>query len=339
MAIITKSTKSIESSKKHTSAVQLNKKISSSNATKEIKLGDASLGWISDTAPSKAANVEAASSQRTDENPLKELKLAVVKEFDKGKSGKERDVAAESRPGLTSGSSTITKGTKAAGEDKKEIKVEEVTKSLGEENLAVVPEGPVKGLEAKESFVAEKKKEVAATVVKAAVAVKKKKEVAENKSAGTAGPVKDNAKGKSPHIPDDLSTIVKKAAAPSGKAKKEMPASVAAFRDNLAEPVRKGWSKVVDLGKPINNGSWKALRNVAKQFSNSQLKETASSVINAAKQPVNTLATMDRGITRSMKNIVFIGNYGSTGQSLINNIKATDVKFTKSARKVIDSIL
>ncbi len=356
---------------------------------KKKKLGGASLDWISDTAATEAVKAQVQSSPPSDESTLQGSKLGMVKQFDGNKAEKKPEVAAASPPGFSTGSSTITKGKKAGKATKEEITVAEVTKILGEDNVAPIPESPVVAPEVKAAPAVDKPKDAGAKEAPAASAAPveqkkaavredtaaKEKKVAVEEVAGkpaaavekapaqkkekeilTVELVDKKAEGEAPFIPENSSTIVKKAnigkmatVAPGkpekavevkkAAAKKEALAMAGVLRAKVAEPVRKGWSRIADLGEPIKKGSRKISESVAKPFKKGKIKEAACSALDAAKQPVKAISALDRNVTRSMKKVVLFGNLDSTGKSLLNNIRVADARITQSAREMIDSIL
>ena len=307
------------------------------------KLGDASLGWIADTTGSEPVLQEEESPPIKEDGVSKETKIGVVRQFASEEAGKKQEAAIESRLGISTSSSTITKGKKLAGAEKRVITVEEVEKNLSWKKEALMAEGPDEATEGIEAPAAEAPAEATEEIEAPAAE-------APGEAAG------EKVEGEAPHIPDDSSTIVKKklesalsriSARKEAKAeekekaaeKKEIAAPVAAFKEKVAAPCMVGWSKIASLGAPLKKGGLKVSETVAKQFKSGKFKESVGSALKAAKQPVKAIAAMDRTITRSMKKVVLSGNSGSTGKSLIDNIKAADSQITKSAKKIIDSIL
>ncbi len=353
------------------------KKLMSATGEKK-KLGDASLDWIADTTGSEPVLQEAEGPPIKEDGVSKETKIGVVKQFASGEAGKKQEAAIETPLGISTSSSTITKGKKLARAEKEVITVEEVEKNLGWEKLALVAESPVEAAERKEASAAEapveasEEKEapaaeapVEAAEEKEAPAVEAPVEASEKKEVPVAEAPAETAGGKvegeAPHIPDDSSTIVKKSVFTTivqeqkkaltarketkggekekAAERKEIAAPVAAFKERVAAPCLKGWNKIASLGAPLKTGSLKVSETVAKQFRSGKFKESVSSALKAAKQPVKTIAAIDRTITRSMKKVILSDNGGSTGKSLLDNIKAADAQITKSAKKMIDTIL
>ena len=312
------------------------------------KLGDASLDWIADTTGSEPVLQEAKSPPIKEDGVSKETKIRVVKRFVSGKDGKKQEAAIKSRLGISTNSSTITKGKKLAGVGKGVITAEEVEKNRDWGKMALMAKGPVEATEKKEAPAAEAPVEAAE---------KKEALAAEAPAEAAGGKVEEEA----PHISDDSSTIVKKslfativqeqkkagAARKEAKGgekekaaeKKDIAAPVAAFKEKVAAPYLKGWSKITNLGAPLKKGGLKVSETVAKQFKSGKFKESVSSALKTAKQPVKAIAAIDRNITQSIKKVILADNSGSTGKSLLDNIKAADAQITKSAKKMIDSIL
>jgi hypothetical protein len=305
-------------------------------------LGNSSLAWIADTTERESVLQESERAQDTKEIKPKETKIWVGKQFASEEAGEKKQSAPKPRPGISDNFSTITKGRKANEATKEEITVAEVIKNLGEENVAPMPKSPVEVPEIKAG--------------KPAAAAEKTPARKEEKEILTVELIDEKAEGEAPHLPEDSSSIVKKAnigkiatVAPGKPEKavgvkkaavrKETLAKASVIRAKVAEPVRKGWSKIAGLGEPIKEGSRKVSQSVAKPFKKGKIKEAACSALNAAKQPVKTITAMDRNVTRSMKKVVLFGNPDSTGKSLLNNIREADARITRSTKEIIDSIL
>ncbi|MBW7995922.1 MAG: hypothetical protein FVQ81_04975 [Candidatus Glassbacteria bacterium] len=304
----------------------------------------------SDTTEREAVLQEDESPQAAKDIEPKEAKIGMGKHFDAEQAGGKPESAPATRLGISANSSTITKGRTMAGAAKKEISVEEVKRNLGEEKVAPLPAEPARTARAKKTPSAKVPVKAAGKIKAPAAASPAKAAWAEKTPTAKApkAPV-EKVEAEAPHIPDDSSTIVTKKSkaarkeAKAGEAKKaparvKAPAPVAAFKEKVAVPARKSWSKIAELGAPLVKGGRKVSETAAKPFKSGKLKESVGSALKAAKQPVKAVAALDRGIARSLKKAALFDAPGKTGKSLIDNLRETDARITKSVKDLIDSI-
>ena len=91
----------------------------------------------------------------------------------------------------------------------------------------------------------------------------------------------------------------------------------------------------------MKKGGIKVSGAVIKPFKTdkTKLKESVGAVFNNSMKPVRAISAIDRKITTSMKKVVLLSDLDIGEKSIIQNIKSTDSKITKSAKKLIDSII
>ncbi len=158
------------------------------------------------------------------------------------------------------------------------------------------------------------------------------------------------------HIPDDSTAIVKKRTEGeyketasekeviSGKEKtpfKVKKSVAASAKEEIPPFVKRKWMQMSIVSESLKKGGKKVSGAIIKPFKsdNKRLRKSARAVIDISKQPMKAIFDFDRKFTKSMKKVVSFSNGKIIEKSLLKNIKSTDTLITKSAKKMIDSIL
>lgn len=322
------------------------------------RLGDASLDWIKNTIESKAILPEQAEIQQSKTAGIsKETKIGVAKTYISEKAEKKENDTTEVPPGFSAVFSTITKGGKVTpvekkGAEKAEVSEKKETPAAQEAPLASTE--PVKATEEKERITAEEVKNnlrgIKGTVPEEKT-IPTQYEIAEKEiTEKVGGKIEESAV----HIPDDTSTIVKKKTEAASqqeiitskdKTPSEMKETVAppAAKEEMPPPsVKRERVKISGLRESLKKGSQKVSGAIAKPLKSAdktKFKESIGAAINVSKQPVKAISAVDRKITRSMKRVILLIDPEFVRNSLLKNLKSTDTQITKTAKKLIDSIL
>ncbi len=117
--------------------------------------------------------------------------------------------------------------------------------------------------------------------------------------------------------------------------------AAAAFKEEVFPSAKKKWVEISGLGIALKKGSIKVSGAVVKPFKSDKTKvrKSISAVVNASIQPVKAISAIDRKVTQSMKKVVLFVEPDVAGKSILKNISSTEAQITKSAKKLMDSIL
>lgn len=151
------------------------------------------------------------------------------------------------------------------------------------------------------------------------------------------------------YIPEDSSSIVKKRGAFKWETiEKEEKVSLqkkkAAKIKIEAEAIPSGKrekSRTSKIVIALKKGGKEIPQKIAAPFKSVKpgIKKTISAAFNVSRHPVKALSGVDRKITQSMKKVASFDNSGNGEKSILKNVKSTDNTITKSAKKLLDSIL
>ncbi len=347
------------------------KRKSSTSSTSKRKLGGKSLDWITDTTESETIVPEQAENNHgKSSGDSQEKKMGVIKQYSSEETEKKKDETPEVTPSISGSSSTIIKGKRVTpakeeeaqiAEVKEEEKTGEVKESLekDKEKTISVVKTPV---EIGKTYKITEENELVLADEKEKTISDKKEDVPDDKKTPLEYEVKKEdvkikkkiSKEPSIPIPDDSSSIVKKGKKTSAKEEKikeeETPPAAkekiaaAAAKEEIPTSAKRKCIRCMRLsvaGESLKKGGKKFLGTIVKPFKldKTKLKKSVGVVINTSKQPVKAISAVDRKITKSMREMVLFKEPGIDEKSIIKNIKSADSQITKSAKKLIDSIL
>ena len=132
-------------------------------------------------------------------------------------------------------------------------------------------------------------------------------------------------------------TVIKEKKTPFEKKK----TVAAAAKEEVPPSVKRKWMRMSSIGGALKKGGKKVSGTVAKPFKSDKkiFRTSLNATINVIKKPVKAISAVDRKITQSMKKVVLSGDNENADKGVLSNIKSADVQITKSAKKLIDSIL
>ena len=334
-----KSSKSSSAKRKSTSADS--KRKSPSESTSKSRLGHVALDWITNTTASKAILPEAERRRIKTAEVSKETKIGLVKKYTDEKGLKKENDIKEMPPGISADSFTILKGKKATpvekeGAEKTEM-LEKKESTAAQESLPVSTE-PVK--------IAQEKELISAEEVKKNLHGKNGN-LTEDKKI----PVQDEIHEKD--LPEDSSAIVNKNSEAASQEqtrsrevkisseKKKTGAPAAAAKEKIPSPAKRKWMEISGMSESLKKESQKVSGAIVKTLKSDKikLKKWVSFSPDVSGQLVKAISAVDRKVTRCMKKVVFLGDSGISGKSVLKNIAATDARITKSAKKLINSLL
>ena len=292
------------------------------------RLGVASLNWITKKPKGeKASSQQAEKSENESYGKLKETKIGLLKQYGGAQAKKMKDKTPEVPPVISGPSSTITKGERVTPMKEEEAQKTEVI----EEELVLAEEEDKTISDKKESVPDDKKIPMEYEVKKEDVTTEE--EISEEHTV---------------YIPEDSSSIAKERRETElqeeiiisedkthSEKKKTYPPTV---KKEMPSSAKRKWMKISGIYESLKKESPKVLGSIVKTFKSdkTKLRKSVSSV-NFSKQPVKAISAVDHKITQSMRG--FLSDLGNVEKSILKNIKLTDTKITKSAEKVINSIL
>lgn len=239
---------------------------------------------------------------------------------------KKTGISKEAIPGIPDSSLTITKGrAKAAqsktGGKKKTGAAQKVKPSIPRSSAPKIKRAKTAKPKPEEVM---KKEEVPPIEkkVKEAVTEREKELVVKTEKKKKTVP----AEKVKPSIPDLPFLIVKGAKAD---------------RSKTEEVVEKAKSKSTGKFQSLNKVSHKVAGTVGKTIRTEKfdIKKSEGVAVSPFKGPVDTISTIDKKVTTSMKKLVLFTDKYSGENSISQHIKTYDVLVTKSAIKIVDSIV
>jgi len=290
--------------RKKSSKTSPDEKKSSVISSGKRKLGDASLDWIKGTTESETIIMGEGEDRQTKSAVVsKETKIGVLKQYVAEDAENKKDTAPAEPPSISDSSSTITKGKRVTPAKKEtEQDSEEISREY-----EVKKEDTPPGKEIKMEKTSLNIPEDSSSIMK-----KKTETVSQNK-------------------------IVHSGKTPVSKKKKT---DALTDEEAISSSAKRKWIKKSSIGESLKKGSKKASTFIAKPLDSDKTKfrESVSSVIDFSEQPVKAVSAIDRKITQSIKKGFLFGTPRIAGKSIVENIKSTDNRITKSAKKLIDSI-
>ena len=296
------------------------------------KLGETSLDWITDTTEGEAILQNQAENRQSESAGVsKETKIGVAKQYSPEETEKKTYYSPEEIPVL-SNSSTITKGKRVTPAKEKEAQKTEIKK----EEKTITEKEPPSVLNDSAEITGEKKDEIPPEYEVKKVDLTTKEEISEKppvyiglKNLHQLWKIRQRASQEEKISMEDRVPSKKKKTV-AAAAKEEVPPSV-----------KRKWMRMSSIGGALKKGGIKVSGTVAKPFKPDKkiFRKSVNAAINVSKQPVRAISAVNRKITQSMKKVVFLIDNGNTDKGVLNNIKSADSKITKSAKKLIDSII
>ena len=318
------------------------KRKSTSASPRKRKLGDSSLDWITNTTEGETILPEQAENRQIKSDGVsKKTKIGVFKQYVSEEAEKKKDETLETTPAILGSSSTITKGKRVmpAKEEEAQKSVEEdKEKTISKEKTPVEIGKTYKITEEKELVLAEEEEETVSDKKEAVPDDKKILLEYEVKKEDVTAEAETKIKESTVYIPEDSSSIVKKkVVAASEKEKTVTPAA----KEETPAPTKRKRMRISGIGESLKKGSKKVSGTVIKpfKFDKTKFKKSLNATINVSKHPVKAISAVDRKITQSMKKVVMFSEPEIAEKTILKNIKSTDTQITKSAKKLIDSIL
>jgi len=297
--------------KKIRNSTSVKRKSPSASPSKK-KLGEKSLDWITGTDEDKEVlSEEEKNSNNKSAGKSKEKKIGVLKQYVSKDAGKKKDETTEVAPAISGSSSTITKGERVMPMKEEEAQKTEVIETEEDKEKTISTEGPP--VEIGKIYKITKEKETIIPEDSSSI-VKKRRETASQEEI----------------IRGEDKTPSEKIKTNPPAAKEEMPSSA---------KIKK--MKISGICKSLKKESQEVSGSIGKtvRSDKTKVRKSVSSVINVSKQPVKAISAIDRKITQFMKKADLFSNLGDAGKSILKNVRSTDTKITKSAKKLMDSIL
>ncbi len=288
---------------------------------KSKRLSDESLGWIKDTSDSET-----------------NTSLPKIKSVAKSNDLKKVVTVEKEKPSIPVSSSPISKGTiKATPMRRVAVTESEKTASVKDLKKVVTAKKVIPGIPVS-SFSITKGTTIVAPMRQA--------EVTEIKKTAPVKDLKKKALSKSKNKPLVKAKAVKKTVA-AKKVVPGIPEPSFSILKKQAKAAQAKTGKVVEIAKSKTAGILVSIKKVSGKFaitvpqaySSDAMKKTLDVTIAAIKHPLDTVSSIDKKITKSMKKGVSAISKNVGDNVILNNLISTDRYLTKSVKEFVDSIV